>query len=151
MPNHYHLLVRQKIDGGIVRFMQKLGTGYTNYFNKKYERSGSLFQGNFKAVRIKNDAHFLYVPYYIHCNPLDLFQQNWKEDGIKDIKGAIKFIENYKWSSFLDYIDKKNFPLVIQKNFLSTSIANPRDYKKAMAEWISETLNIDEISNVILE
>ncbi len=48
--NHYHLLLKQVADGGISKFMHKIGTGYTNYFNEKKDRSGSLFQGSFKAV-----------------------------------------------------------------------------------------------------
>lgn len=48
MPNHYHLLLRQKADEDVTQFMQKLGTGYTNYFNRKYKRVGGLFQGSFK-------------------------------------------------------------------------------------------------------
>ncbi|MEK7095926.1 MAG: transposase, partial [Patescibacteria group bacterium] len=47
MPNHFHLILRQRVENGIVKFLQKIGTGYTMYFNKKYERVGSLFQGRF--------------------------------------------------------------------------------------------------------
>ena len=72
MPNHFHLLLKQKRGGGIVKFMQKLGTGYTNYFNKKYKRVGGLFQGRFKAVLVSEEAHFIHLPFYIHTNPLDL-------------------------------------------------------------------------------
>ena len=79
MPNHYHLLIRQRIDKGAVNFMQKLGTGYTNYFNKRYERVGSLFQGRFKAVLINKESHFIHLPYYIHLNPLDLEMPQWRE------------------------------------------------------------------------
>ena len=58
MPNHYHLLLRQAQDKGIVKFMQKLGTAYTNYFNIKNERVGPLFQGRFKAVLSKKMSIF---------------------------------------------------------------------------------------------
>ena len=84
MPNHYHLLVRQLIDNGITRFMQKLGTGYTMYFNQKNKRVGSLFQGRFKAVPIENERHFLYIPYYIHLNPLGLIEPEWQEKKLKN-------------------------------------------------------------------
>jgi len=73
MPNHFHLLLKQKGKDGIVKFMQKLGTGYTMYFNKKYERVGSLFQGRFKACLISEESHFIHIPFYIHTNPIDLF------------------------------------------------------------------------------
>ncbi|MBI5420924.1 MAG: transposase [Parcubacteria group bacterium] len=72
MPNHFHLLLKQKKENGIVRFMQKLGTGYTKYFNEKNNRVGPLFQGAFRALLIKTDAHMLHLPFYIHANPLTL-------------------------------------------------------------------------------
>ena len=72
MPNHYHLLVKQNVDGGIIKLMQKIGTGYTMFFNNKYDRVGSLFQGNYKAVLIESNAQLMYVPHYIHLNPLKL-------------------------------------------------------------------------------
>lgn len=53
LPNHFHLLLRQKKDGGVVKFMKKFGTGYTNYFNNKYDRVGSLFQERFEAIHVK--------------------------------------------------------------------------------------------------
>lgn len=68
--NHYHLLVRQLVDGGVSKFMQKIGTGYTNYFNERGERTGALFQGKFKAVHITTNAQLLYVSVYINLNYL---------------------------------------------------------------------------------
>ena len=85
MPNHFHLLLKQRVENGIVRFMQKLGTGYTNYFNTKYQRVGSLFQGRFKAVKIEEHSHFLHLPYYIHSNPLNLLNEG----------SSTSFIEEY--------------------------------------------------------
>src|SRR3989344_7885148 len=59
MPNHFHFILKQLKDGGIVKFMQKIGTGYTMYFNQKHKRSGVLFQGKFKAILIARDEYFL--------------------------------------------------------------------------------------------
>jgi len=117
MPNHFHLLLRQIKENGISNFMHKLGTGYTMYFNQKYERAGSLFQGTYKAVLVNQEAHFIHLPYYIHLNPLDLKFPEWRDREIKNYKQAMKFLENYRWSSFLDYIGKKNFPSVTRENF----------------------------------
>ena len=75
MRNHFHLLLEPIIDGGIPKFMQKLGTGYTMYFNARSERKGVLFQGAFKAVALEGEAHFIHLPYYIHANPLDYFDR----------------------------------------------------------------------------
>ena len=69
-PNHYHLCLQQIQEDGISRFMQKLGTGYTKFFNTKHERVGPLFQGKFKAVEAKSDEQLLYLIAYINAiNP----------------------------------------------------------------------------------
>lgn len=112
MPNHFHLLLQQAREGGIVHFMQKLGTGYTMYFNQKYERVGGLFQGRYKAIRLAEERHFIYLPFYIHANPLKFYR------GSTSIDGRVKFLMDYRWSSFADYSGKKNFPSVTSRDFL---------------------------------
>ncbi len=67
-PNHYHLLLLQKEDRGIEKFMHRLGTSYTKYFNNKYKRGGSLFQGRFKAIHIYNNDYLLHLSAYINLN-----------------------------------------------------------------------------------
>jgi len=67
-PNHYHFILRQVADHGIAKFMHRLGLGYTNYFNEKYKRSGSLFQGTFKANHIDSDEYLLYISAYVNLN-----------------------------------------------------------------------------------
>ncbi|MEK7503533.1 MAG: transposase [Patescibacteria group bacterium] len=118
MPNHIHLLVRQIQENGITRFMRKLGAGYAAYFNKKYNRKGHLFQGRFKAIHIKTDEQLITVFAYIHTNGVSLIEPKWKERGIKNPEKVIKFLEDYKWSSYPDYIGKKNFPSITKRDFL---------------------------------
>ncbi|MDO8576928.1 MAG: transposase [Candidatus Daviesbacteria bacterium] len=72
MPNHFHLLVQQLADGGISEFLRKAADSYTRYFNTKYERVGSLFQGKFKAKLIETDEYLLQVSKYIHRNSFPL-------------------------------------------------------------------------------
>ncbi len=72
MPNHYHLIVEQVVDNGIVKFLQKVMTSYTMYFNKKYERNGVLFQGKTKSKFITSDLHYKQVKTYLDLNPVDL-------------------------------------------------------------------------------
>lgn len=67
-PNHFHLLLRQVSEKGIEKFMQRLGNGYTKYFNHKYERTGVLFQGKFKAVHIDSNEYLLHVSAYVNLN-----------------------------------------------------------------------------------
>ncbi len=148
MDNHFHLLVRQKTEHGITEFMRKVGTGYTNYFNKKYNRQGSLFQGRFKSVNVNKSAHLMYLPIYIHLNALDFKFPEWRKGKIKDYKKAIEFLDSYRWSSYMDYIGKKNFPLIIKKDFILSRLGYKENQKKEVIDWIKslKDLNIKEIT-----
>ncbi len=150
MPNHFHLLLREKTENGIVGFMQKLGTGYAMYFNQKYQRVGSLFQGRFKAVLIDKENHFLYLPYYIHANPLDLIVPQWKDKRIEDLPKAIHYLENYRWSSYLDYIGRDNFPSIISKSFLEEVWGGQGRHKANTEDWL-KSLSLEEIQSVVIE
>lgn len=131
MPNHFHILITPKTEDGVSRFMQKLLTAYVMYFNGKYKRTGSLFEGKFKATYINNDRYLKYLFSYIHLNPIKLIQKDWKEVGVKDKKTAHEYLYKYQFSSFLDYIGneriqnkilcKKDFPKYFpgQKSFLA--------------------------------
>lgn len=136
MNNHYHLIIRQKSENGITEFMRKLGTGYTNYFNQKHERTGALFQGRFKSVCIKNDSHLMYLPIYIHLNPLDFKFYGWREKKIKNYKEAIEFLDSYIWSSYMDYTGQKNFPSLINKNFILSRVGDEKKFKKEIINWL---------------
>ena len=150
MPNHYHLMLREKIAGGITRFMKKLNMGYARYFNEKYKRSGALFQGRFKSVIVTNQAHFTFLPYYIHLNPLDLATPEWRERSLKNFKKAWNFLNNYRWSSHLDYCGQKNFPSVTQRNFLTSFFEGSKQYENSIREWL-ENLELENIKEIILE
>ncbi|MFA6251206.1 MAG: transposase [Candidatus Paceibacterota bacterium] len=147
MDNHFHLMVRQKTENGITEFMRKLGTGYTNYFNKKYERTGALFQGKFKSVNLKKDSHLMYLPIYIHLNPLDYKFKEWREGKINDLEKAIDFLNKYRWSSYLDYVGQKNFPSIIKKDFLLHRLGGEEKQKKEILNWI-ESFNLKNNENL---
>ena len=138
MPNHYHLLLSPAVENGIPLFIKKLAMGYAKYFNEKYSRFGSLWQGKYKKILIKKDAHFFYIPYYIHLNPLDLSMPEWREGKIQNYKKALEHLSSYRWSSHLDYAGQKNFPSVIYNKILSDILGKPEDYKKQIREIISD-------------
>jgi len=104
MPNHFHLLLKEKVEGGISLFMQKVTTGYTMYFNTVYKRSGSLFQGSFKARHATQDQYLEYLYAYIHLNPIKLIEPEWKEIIKKNNEKAKIFLLSYAYSSYLDFI-----------------------------------------------
>lgn len=130
MPNHYHLLLTQRVQGGVAAFMHKLGTAYTMYFNKKYQRTGVLFQGRFKAVMIKNDGHFDGIPYYIHGNPLKLGAP------FTSIEAQVSFLKAYKWSSFRDYAGIRNFPSVTKRDLLGEFFLRDGGVTAGMSKWL---------------
>lgn len=151
MPNHIHLLVKQIKDGGISKFMQKVGIGLSKYFNKKYQRKGHVFQDAFKSVHIEDDRQLMTVFNYIHVNPFSLYEPGWKEKGIENINKAIEFLENYKWSSYQDYIGKNNFPSVTERNFLSESMSEAGGCMEAIKNWLDYKNNIAQSSSLFLE
>ena len=126
MRNHYHLLLSERAEGGITTFTRKLNTGYTNYFNERYKRNGVLYQGKAKKVLVHSQAHFLHIVHYIHLNPLDYVSgaREWRNARIADAVIAKKSLEKYRWSSFLDYYGKKNFPSVVSMEFFKDAIGD---------------------------
>lgn len=150
MPNHYHLILRQLQKNGIVDFMQKLG-GYTMYFNKVNQRVGPLFQGSFKAVLVEKTPHFIYLPLYIHANPLKIYRGSTSLDTASPDK-IMKFLETYRWSSFPDYIGKKNFPSVTSRGFLKECFGGEREQRGAMREFIKTKMeDLENIREIILD
>ena len=136
MPNHIHLLIRQIKGEGIIKFMRKLGTGYGGYFNRKYNRKGYVFQNRFSAVHIKSNSQLKTVFVYIHSNPISCIEPKWKEKGIKNPRKVIKFLEEYKWSSYSDYVSKNNFPSVTEREFILRVMGGKRICKKFVENWV---------------
>ncbi len=138
MPNHIHLLLKQIKDNGISKFMQKNGIGLGKYFNTKYQRKGHVFQDTFKAIHIEDEKQFITVACYIFANPVALIEPGWKENGIRkhSVKEVLKFLKNYKWSSYQDCIGIKNFKYVTQRDFLMQVVGGEQGCKDAIKNWI---------------
>jgi len=136
MPNHFHLLVRQLTDNGIATLMNKIG-GYSYYFNKKYERVGTLFQDRYKVKAIKTDIQLRNTFVYIHTNPIGLIEPKWKEWQVESFQKAIHFLENkYRWSSYWDYIGKSNFPWVTTREFFLKLLGGEEGIRREIRSWI---------------
>ena len=148
MPNHYHLLLSPRIKNGIPLFMQKVNMGYSKYFNQKYEREGTLFQGRYKKILVTDNAHFLHLPFYIHFNPLDLKYPEWRENKISNLKRALEFLGFYKWSSHLEYLGAKNYGSVLNRKVLDDIFDGSAGYKKLVEIYLKD-IQID--SKVSLE
>jgi len=150
MPNHVHLLVRQLQKNGISKFMKKFG-GYALYYNKKYGRMGHLFQNRYQIVHIRNDKQLMTVFVYIHTNPVAIIYPGWKEKGIKDLKRAVKFIENYKWSSYSDYLELKNFPSLTNRVFLTDLMGGMKGCREFVEDWLRFKRELADFEKVAIE
>ena len=113
MPNHFHLLLTEVDGGSISKFMQKLTTAYSMYFNEKYDRTGSLFEGKFKSEHSGEDRYLKYLFSYIHLNPVKLVDKNWKTKKIQNKQKILKFLKNYYYSSYKDYLGEKRIESAI--------------------------------------
>ena len=138
MPNHYHIMLSPKIDDGIPQFMKKLNAGYSKYFNQKYERGGTLFQGRYRKALVTNNTHFLHLPFYIHFNPLDLSYPEWRENKISSQKKTLEFLKSYRWSSHLDYLGIKNFPSVLNMRALMETFGSHKDYHQLVENYLKD-------------
>lgn len=116
MPNHFHILLRQEKENGISLFLQKISTAYAMYFNKKYTRTGSLFEGKFKSKYAGEDVYLKYLFSYIHLNPLKLKHDDWKYRAIPNDDLLYRFIITYKYSSAKEYASS-NFSITKPQAF----------------------------------
>jgi putative transposase len=139
MPNHFHILITEKIEGGISKFMQKVSTAYVMYYNKKYNRTGGLFEGKFKSQHLNTDKYLKYIFSYIHLNPIKLIQKDWKEKGIKNKKEAFEYLNKYEYSSFLDYLKDDNFrknSKILKKKSFPNYFLNSKEFTTDILSWL---------------
>lgn len=106
------------------------------YFNKKYDRTGALFEGRFKAQHVDEDEYLKYLFSYIHLNPIKLIDARWKENGIKDREGAKKYLKSYKYSSYLDYLGENREETKILSKESFPEYFKDTDFKDYINFWL---------------
>lgn len=99
MPDHFHIVLREAVPGGITTFMRKVGTAYTMYFNSRHRRAGNLFLKPFRSRQVA-DAQVERAVSYVHCTPAALFESGWKTSHIVDPQFLGERIAAYPYSSF---------------------------------------------------
>jgi len=134
MPNHFHLLIKQIEKNGIAKFMIRLCTSYSMYFNKKYERIGHLFQDRYKGALVLDDSYLLHLSRYINLNPK------------KTIKGKINFQE---FTSYPYYLGLKKAswlkPDFVLEYFSNKEIGNYNGSYKKFVEEYKEGFTSEEV------
>lgn len=144
MPNHFHILITPLTENGLSKFMQKLSTAYSMYFNETHKRTGGLFEGKFKSQHVATDKRLKYNFSYIHLNPVKLIDSKWRENGLKNLKATLEYLNGYPYSSFLDFIGKKRKEKIILKLSDFPNYFNSKSvFKKEIFDWLSYGHNED--------
>jgi len=120
-PNHYHFFIRQDGDFPAGNLPQYVFNSYTKAYNKKYEHSGTLFEGRFRAKPIQTSSHLLHLCRYIHGNP------------VKD--GLVANPADWPYSNYLEWIGERNGVLV-DPTFIKEQFGSPQEYKKFLFEYL---------------
>lgn len=141
-PNHFHLILEQLVDGGISEYMKRLAGGYTGFFNQKYERSGSLFQGVFKDAHIDSDEYLLHASAYVNLN-----------DRVHQLIGKhTKLTESL--SSWEEYSDG-NVKGICEKKIILGQFRNVNEYKEFATSSIESIINrkneLKDFNKLLLE
>ncbi|MBI2430449.1 MAG: transposase [Candidatus Levybacteria bacterium] len=139
MSNHFHFLLRQVKDTGIATFMSNFTNSYTRFFNTKQERTGPLFTGKFKSVRIETQEQLVHVSRYIHLNPYTSF-----------VVKTLKDLEAYPYSSFPEFIGKvkSNF---CAKEIIMGNYKNIESYKQFVFDQADYQRSLDRIKHLATE
>ena len=122
MPNHFHFVLKQRLDNGISRFVSNFANSYTRYFNTRHDkRTGALFQGIFKAVHIEDDDQLVHVARYIHINPAVSYVI--EKDNL----------EKYEWSSYPEFLglSKKE---ICDKDLVLKLFSSRKSFRKFVAD-----------------
>lgn len=131
--NHYHIILQQVAEKGISQFMQKIGTGYTMYFNQKYGRSGSLFQGKFKSVHVSTDEYFKGVSAYVNLNNHVHTKQRGKASLLP-----------YR-SSWWEYGGEKEpdaFHAICKTGMVLENFRNTKEYRDFAQDYVKTTMSM---------
>ena len=108
------------------------------YYNKKYIRTGGLFEGKFKSEHLNEDRYLKYLFSYIHLNPVKLIDKKWKTNGIKNKQKILEFLKNYTYSSYLDYLgtERPEKAILNQESFPKYFLTK-ETFMKEIFEWLS--------------
>ncbi len=137
MPNHYHFLFRQDGEIGISILMQRLFNRYSKAYNKRYGRTGTLFEARFKAILVEDENYLLHLCRYIHGNPVKA--------------GLVKKLEDWPYSNFLEWVNLRKGKL-IDRYFVKKYFATPELYKSFVEDYLQGTeKSPEEVKRLLLD
>ena len=136
MPNHYHLVVRQDGQERAGLLPQRVFNSYTKAYNKKYDHSGTLFQGPYRAIRLDSEPHLLHLCRYIHANP------------VKD--GLASTPDDWPWSNYREWIGERPGTL-LDRAFVREHFPSPADYREFVLDYVRERRAPEGIERYLAE
>ena len=136
MPTHFHLVLKQLIDGGVSIFMNNIQNSYTRYFNIKHRRMGPLWASRFKSVLASSDEHLLQLTRYVHLNPVEA--------------KIVKKPQDWEMSSYKEYLLKNKSKAAICK-FCDILQINPNSYKYLVEDEDSYREDLERLSDLFID
>lgn len=143
--NHYHLYLLPNIENAVPILMSRLNNGFAKYFNLAHNsRKGAVFGSRYKGVPVGTDFQSYAVSRYVSImNPLDIFQPGWREDGLKNWKEALEFLNNFEFSSLLDRLGKRHSLILAPEDILEeySFKVNSDEFRAFVEEFLKERSN----------
>ncbi len=136
MPTHFHLILKQLADDGIMKFIATIQNSYAKYFNLRHNRKGPLWEGRFKNVLVKTDEQLLHLTRYIHLNPVTA--------------NIIHHPEDWEFSSYAEYVSSQKKEKIISNPAPCLEII-PSEYKKFVHDHIDYQKKLALIKHLIAE
>lgn len=151
MPDHYHLLLKERQEKGISNFIHKCNISVAKYINIKNNRSGPLFGSLFRSKHIVTNDYLLHLSLYIHLNPLDfLIGKQWREHRIRNWDQIKNKLINYPYSSLKKFLDVNHEDKIISgKEIITDQFKNTNEYELFLRDWSEESL--DSVSDFIID
>jgi len=150
LENHFHLLLKEIQEGGITKFMQRLGTGMATYFNEKYQETGRLFQGPYKSKLIKEEIYLKYLSVYIQVKNVFETYPEGSQKALENFDKAYEWAIQYPYCSLADYAGKRNSP-IIDKDVLEELFSGPGEYKEFSKQCLAGADLKEKLGNLIIE
>lgn len=139
MPNHFHFILKQLKDGGILNFTRLSCNSYSRYFNTKHQRKGSLFEGRFKAIRIETDSQLLHLSRYVHLNPYSSF-----------VTKTVEETTHYPYSSLPEYLGISKEKTCYKEAILNF-FSGIKDYERFVLDRADYQRGLEIIKHQLLE
>lgn len=139
MPNHFHFLLQQRLEGGVQEFMSSLSNSFTRAFNTQYNRKGQLFLNRFQAVPISSVEQLLVASRYIHLNPI-----------ASAIVAKPHQLHTYPWSSYKHYFsrNRQTTALVSTQPILTYFGNNPEHYRDFVESELDRAQTLDYVNSI---